>query len=475
MHHKGGYTNYQRPSAKIFLSILLIMIIGFTGFNLHYLTEHRAETEPHHTDVSLRTRRVHLSYTRFYSTLLDILKSLPRWNLVRENRETGEIRAERRTSVFRFVDDIQIIATQTARNETRLNLRSVSRLGKGDFGRNARNIRSFFNALDTRIAAIMLENTMASGAFASVSDRLQSHVERLALQIGERHFARQGALNQTADYIHDQFSQLGYHPILESFQIEEVPLLSELRTGREERKFLKAVEYNNVIAQKSGLSDEIIVVGAHFDTVIGSPGADDNASGVAVLLELAHLLQKVRLTKTILLVAFANEEPPFFRTEAMGSARFLRSSDHRKRKIGFMISLEMLGYYSDTPHSQSYPPFLKFFYPDRADFIAVVGDLASRRFVKEIKRDFRALGNIPVEALAAPRWIPGVDFSDQLNFWKAGIPAVMITDTAFYRNPHYHSGQDLPQTLDYEKMSDVTLGVFSSLLRLGKVIGLKGE
>lgn len=440
------------------------MSLGLSSCNWSYLTQHEAETRPDHSDPSLRTKTYVLPYETCFTTLLDLLNHLPRWRVVRHDLQTGEITAERQTRTFHFIDDVQIRIIKTGQDTSTIHLRSVSRVGKGDFGQNARNIREVLEGLDRRIDDILTAPLFSRDSFSS--DRLSSHVHTLSAEIGERHFARPTAFEQAADYIAAQFQQAGFETQFESFEIKDPPLLTELRANREEKNTLKNLQYKNVIAIKKGEKEEIIVVGAHYDTVIGSPGADDNASGVAVLLESARLLRHIPLKKTLLFAAFANEEAPFFRTSAMGSAQFLKM--HPRALISFMISLEMLGYFSDTPGSQGYPPLLKYFYPDRANFIAVVGNLGSKRFVNTVAETFREKTSIPVEALSAPRMIPGVDFSDQLNFWKAGIPAVMLTDTAFNRNPHYHTAFDLPQTLNYEKMAEVTKGVVATLLRMGR-------
>jgi hypothetical protein len=198
-----------------------------------------------------------------------------------------------------------------------------------------------------------------------------------------------------------------------------------------------------------------IVVGAHYDTVPGSPGADDNASGVAVLLELARLVPS-----GVRFVAFANEEMPYFLGPEMGSFVYARE---RGGKVRAMFSLEMLGYYSDAPGSQSYPAPLGLFYPGRADFIAFVGDLGARRLVRESIRIFREKARFPSEGVAAPGFIPGIAWSDHWSFRKHGYPAVMITDTAFNRYPHYHRASDTPDKLDYERMARVTLGLAEML------------
>jgi Zn-dependent M28 family amino/carboxypeptidase len=200
-----------------------------------------------------------------------------------------------------------------------------------------------------------------------------------------------------------------------------------------------------------------VVVGAHYDTVPGSPGADDNASGVAVLIELSKMLAGIRF------VAFANEEAPYFLGPEMGSYVYARE---RGKGVRAMFSLEMLGYYRDAPGSQTYPAPLGFFYPDRADFIAFVGDLGAIRLVRKAIGAFRRHASFPSEGLAAPAMIPGVSWSDHWSFRKHGYPAVMVTDTAFYRYPHYHLPSDTPEKLDYERMARVTMGLAAMLKEL---------
>ncbi|HZM35100.1 MAG TPA: M28 family peptidase [Burkholderiales bacterium] len=197
-----------------------------------------------------------------------------------------------------------------------------------------------------------------------------------------------------------------------------------------------------------------IVVGAHYDTVRGSPGANDNASGVAVLIELSSMVSGVRF------VAFANEEMPYFLTGEMGSYVYARD---RADGVRAMFSLEMLGYYRDAPGSQSYPAPLGLFYPDAGNFIAFVGDLGAWRLVRSSIKAFRRHARIPSEGLSAPAWIPGVSWSDHWSFRKHGTPAVMVTDTAFYRYPHYHLPSDTPEKLDYERMARVTMGLAEML------------
>lgn len=304
--------------------------------------------------------------------------------------------------------------------------------------------------------------------FKELPERLKAHVDYLAGEIGERNFATPANLDLAAEYIHNTFKSSGYNPLFEEFRIGKLPWLTKVRTPRDKKGFLKADDtFKNISASLAGLSREAIVVGAHYDTVLGTPGADDNASGIAALLELSRLLQGTALEKTITFVAFGNEEPPFFRTSAMGSAHYVASALQSGQQILFMISLEMLGFYSDEPSSQKYPPILKSFYPNQANFIALVGNIASRRYVKRMVNAFKKSCDIGVESIAAPRFVPGIDFSDQLNFWKKKIPAVMVTDTAFYRNAHYHRRSDLPSTLNYEKMAEVVKGTCSFLCEIG--------
>jgi len=203
-----------------------------------------------------------------------------------------------------------------------------------------------------------------------------------------------------------------------------------------------------------------VVIGAHYDTVPGSPGADDNASGIAVLIELARMGLPARF------VAFANEEMPYFQSEEMGSHAWAARARRTGERIDAMLSLEMLGYYRNVPGSQGYPPPLGWFYPDRANFVAFVGDLGSRALVRRAIAAFRAYGRFPSEGVAAPAGIPGVTWSDHWSFRRHGYPAIMVTDTAFYRYAHYHLPSDTPEKLDYERLARVTLGLASVIREL---------
>ncbi|MGQ0654688.1 MAG: M28 family peptidase [Betaproteobacteria bacterium] len=266
-----------------------------------------------------------------------------------------------------------------------------------------------------------------SGEDRALSLRLRLHVAALAAA------ERNTDLETPARYIEAAFAKQGYQPRSQHFE----------SGGRRVRN----------IEAGSGA----IVVGAHYDTVPGSPGADDNASGVAVLIELAAMKLPVRF------VAFANEEMPYFLGPEMGSWVSARAARERGERIAAMFSLEMLGYYRDAPDSQHYPFPLGLFYPDRADFIAFVGDLGARELVRRSILLFRKHAAFPSQGVSAPGFVPGVTWSDHWSFRRHGFPAVMITDTAFNRYPHYHLPSDTPEKLDYERMARVTLGLAAML------------
>jgi hypothetical protein len=221
------------------------------------------------------------------------------------------------------------------------------------------------------------------------------------------------------------------------------------------------VEVANLIVEIAGAAkrDEIVVIGAHYDSVDDSPGADDNASGVAALLALARRFAGARPERTLRFVAFVNEEPPHFQTQSMGSWRYARRCRERGEKVVAMLSLEAIGYYDDRPGSQQYPPMLHLLYPDRGDFIAFASNLASRTLLNDGVRAFRARTGMPLQSAALPRAVEPIGWSDQWSFWEFDYPAIMVTDTAPFRNPHYHTRNDVPDTLDYDRMARVVEGL----------------
>ncbi len=221
-----------------------------------------------------------------------------------------------------------------------------------------------------------------------------------------------------------------------------------------------------VTCRGRGRPGEIILVGAHYDSVPGSPGADDNASGIGALLEISRAVVGTAPLRTVRCVAFVNEEPPFFFTEDLGSRRYARAARAAGDDIRVMLSLETIGYYSEAAGSQAYPPLLHRFYPDRANFVAFVSNLRSRAALRRVVAAFRAQSDFPVEHAATPGLIPGVSWSDHTSFWQQGYRAVMVTDTALYRYPYYHDAGDTPDKLDFGALARVVDGLSRAVVAL---------
>ncbi|CAG0905151.1 unnamed protein product, partial [Cyprideis torosa] len=225
--------------------------------------------------------------------------------------------------------------------------------------------------------------------------------------------------------------------------------------------------YRNVIAIIGPKNAEKIVVGAHYDVAGNQDGADDNASGVAGLLELARLLSKETLNYQVEFVAYTLEEPPFFRTEYMGSYIHAKSLRDNGQQIKGMICLEMIGYYSDEEHSQDYPiGLLRWFYGNKGNFITLVQKFGGGSFDRQITRGMKSQNLIPTKSFKGPASLTGVDFSDHLNYWKFDYNALMITNTSFYRNKNYHQESDKIETLDFNRMALVVDELFLCLKQL---------
>lgn len=278
---------------------------------------------------------------------------------------------------------------------------------------------------------------------------LHGHVQRLAGVIGERNVFRPAALHAAAAYIEEVWRRQGY-------------------TVRRQAYGVRGVESANLEVSRRGSRQpgSIVLLGAHYDSVYGSPGANDNGSAVAALLELAGMFATAAPALTVRFVAFVNEEPPFFFSGQQGSMRYARAARRRGDDIRLMISLETIGAYDDAPGSQHYPPLLRWFYPSRANFIAFVSNLRSRRMLRQLAAAFRAVSDFPVQTATLPAIIPGVAWSDHLSFWRQGYRAVMVTDTAFYRYPWYHTADDTPDKLNYAGLAAVTEGLFPAVMRL---------
>lgn len=284
-----------------------------------------------------------------------------------------------------------------------------------------------------------------------IRDRLQAHVYKFAGEIGQRNIWRPQTMETSARHIEKTWVELGYEVKKQDYTAYNRPA-------------------SNLEIELPGTSrpDEIIIVGAHYDSVLNSPGANDNASGVAALLEISRLLAGKRYSRTIRLAAFANEEPPFYFTDDMGSRKYASRSRRNNEQIMAMLSLETIGYYSENPGSQKYPFPLSAFYPDTGNFIAFVGNIPSRHLVRQAIGAFRDHTEFPSEGLAAPGLLTGIGWSDHWSFWQEGYPAVMITDTAFFRYPYYHTVQDTPEKLDYDRMARVVAGIFHILTELAE-------
>jgi Zn-dependent M28 family amino/carboxypeptidase len=283
----------------------------------------------------------------------------------------------------------------------------------------------------------------------AIIERLQRHVHTLAGAIGERNIYHPAALEAAEQYISEQWEAQGYSVTRQEYLAQGVASV-------------------NLEVSRPGMSrpGDILLLGAHYDSVYGSPGADDNASGIAALLEIGRLLRKSECARTVRLVAFVNEEPPFFFWGQMGSKVYAEAARRRGDDIRLMVSLEMLGCYSDAPGSQSYPPLFKHFYPDRGNFLAFVSNLRSRHAMRRAAKSFRRHSDLPLESTATFAWVPGAAWSDHLSFWRQGYRAFMATDTAFYRYPHYHSASDTPERLDYLRLARATEGLARMVVEL---------
>ncbi len=278
----------------------------------------------------------------------------------------------------------------------------------------------------------------------ALKDDLVRDVEILAGEIGDRNVRAHANYLAAADYIEQEFRAAGYEVRRQEFETDGHTCynLEAERLGR-----------NN--------PERILVLGAHYDSVFGTPAANDNASGVAALLAIARAMADDEPEITVRFVAFANEEPPYFQTEHMGSLVYARAARDRGDDIIGMVSLETIGYYSNEPGSQRYPGPFKLLYPTRGNFIAFVGNVRSRHLVRDGIRAFRENARMPSEGAAIPAFIPGVGWSDHWAFWEEGYPAFMVTDTAPFRYPYYHTVADTPDKLDYPRMTRVVDGLLA--------------
>jgi Zn-dependent M28 family amino/carboxypeptidase len=294
---------------------------------------------------------------------------------------------------------------------------------------------------------------MRSNTDPSLIANLTRHVDCLAGLIGPRHLGKPAAFMAAATYVERELANAGYEVDRQTYMIG-------------------AQEVANIVAEQPGArkKEEIVVVGAHYDTVETTPGADDNASAVAVLIETARLVRNLSSARTIRFVGFACEEPPYFFTGDMGSQVYARQCRTRGERICGMLCLEMVGYYTTEPGSQQIPlgipRQLHWAMQKRGDFLAAVGNLRSKRLAWGFRRGFKRAVRFPLFSICLPESIAEIRLSDNSSFWDQGYPALMLTDTSFLRNPHYHLSSDTPETLDYKRMAQVTLGVAGGVRRL---------
>jgi hypothetical protein len=288
-----------------------------------------------------------------------------------------------------------------------------------------------------------------------LAKRLEQHVDRLAGLIGPRHVGHPAALAAAATLIEREFTESGYCVDRQTY-------------------LAHGVEVANLIAEIHGSerADEILVVGAHYDTVPSTPGADDNASAVAVLIEVARLMRRWRPRRTVRFVAFPCEEPPHFYTDEMGSQVYARACRVRGEHLVGMLCLEMVGFFTSELGVQQLPPgiprFLRWAFPRRGDFLAAVGNLRSWKLLRKFRRGFKCATRFHLFSIVLPELIHDIRRSDNSSFWDQDYQALMLTDTSYLRNPHYHMATDTPDTLDYERMASVVIGVLGGVVEIAK-------
>ena len=291
------------------------------------------------------------------------------------------------------------------------------------------------------------------GVFSPLAAQLFRHVDMLSGVIGPRHPGEPGKMAATAGYIAEQFAAIGLEVTRERFDVRGHPT-------------------DNVIVSLAGTRrpGNVVILGAHYDSTPTTPGADDNGSAVAVLIESALLLRDLQPACTVRLVAFACEESPYFHTDEMGSLVHARGCRERGETVIGMLCLEMVGYYVDAEHSQRLPPaiprWLRWAFPSRGNFLAAVGNPRSWKLCWKFRRGFRRGSRFPLFSIVLPESIREIHLSDNSAFWLHGFPALMLTDTSFLRNPHYHRSTDTADTLDYERMAEVTVGVAAAVRSL---------
>jgi Peptidase family M28 len=276
----------------------------------------------------------------------------------------------------------------------------------------------------------------------ALQDLLKQDIQKIAVEIGVRNYSQLEKLDAAKQFLETELTHDGYKVTEKKYKIKDK-------------------SYYNIQAEKLGTKNpnQIVLIGSHYDSAFNSPGANDNGTGAVAILELARIFANKSTNRTIRFVEFANEEPPFFWTKDMGSLVYAHQVSQSKENIVAMLSLETMGYFSDVINSQKYPFPINFFYPNQGNFIAFVGNLNSGDLVRQSISSFRRHVPFPSEGASLPGWIPGVGWSDQWSFWQRGYQGIMITDTAPFRYPYYHTEQDTIDKINFDKFTRVVSGL----------------
>lgn len=281
-----------------------------------------------------------------------------------------------------------------------------------------------------------------SASEIALQDSLQKDIQIIGANIGKRNYSYYDNLQATASFLKSEFQNAGY-------------------TVNEQKYNIDNQSYSNLEVEIRGSKypNEIVIIGAHYDSAFTSDGANDNGSGAAAVLELGRRFVDKKPSRTLRFVEFVNEEPPFFWTDNMGSLVYAKRCKERKENIVAMLSLETMGYFSDKDNTQKYPFPLNYIYPSTGNFIAFIGNVKSSGFVKDVIKMFRNSMKFPSQGAALPAQVPGVGWSDQWSFWQQGYNGLMVTDTAPFRYPYYHTQEDTPDKIDYGRLSRVVYGL----------------
>jgi len=282
---------------------------------------------------------------------------------------------------------------------------------------------------------------------SSTADRLRSTLEHLCETIGERNMTKPKKIVEAVAYLEKSFETMGYKIERQTFEVSEV-------------------KCHNLIAEIKGKDNpaEIVLIGAHYDSARGTPGANDNGTGVAALLEIARQMQGKQFSRTIRFVSFANEEPPYFQRDGqMGSWVYAKACRANKDNLKVVLSLETMGYFTDEPNSQKYPPLLAAMYPSTGNFIGIVSDIKSRPLLIEVATRLKKNCKVDVQSASLPGDLQGVGWSDHWSFWQEGYAGVMVTDTALFRYPHYHEPTDTVDKIEFVRYAQVVDGLAKTI------------